>query len=81
MDWQKRCHTPIEQKVQRDWSNLRAAGLDYGDLVDHLLELITAVTEGAGANTALQSEPNSEIAATRLHGRGTNVLRLKLVIE
>jgi hypothetical protein len=75
------CHVPIEQKIKRDWSNLRAAGLDYDDLVGHILELITAVKESGEANPALVPEPASKIMATRSQGSGTNVLRLKLVIE
>jgi hypothetical protein len=80
-DWLTRCHGPIEQKIKRDWSNLRAAGLDYYDFADHLLELIAAVEDSGEANTALPLEPKGRIVATRLHGCGTNVLRLKLLIE
>jgi hypothetical protein len=72
---------PIEKKIERDWSDLRAAGLDYGDFVDHLLELIAAVEEGGKAKSAFQSKPESKITATRLNGPGTNVLKLKLLIE
>jgi hypothetical protein len=75
------CHAPIEKKIERDWSNLRAAGSDYDDFVDHLLELIIAVEDSGEANSAILSKPESKIVATRSHGRGTNVLRLKLLIE
>jgi hypothetical protein len=77
----EQCHAPIEKKIERDWSDLKAAGSDYDDFVDHLLELIAAVKDSGEASPAILSKPESKIIATRLHGRGTNVLRLKLLIE
>jgi hypothetical protein len=78
LDWQRQCHAPVKHRTRRDWPDLRAAGLDYADLVDHLLELITAVKGSAGTSTALPAESKGKILPTRLQGRGTNVLQLKL---
>jgi hypothetical protein len=80
-DWLTLCSGPIEKKIERDRSNLRAVGLDYDDLVDHLLELVTAVEESDKGSSGVPSKPESKIVATRLHGSGTNVLKLKLLIE
>ena len=72
---------PTEEKIERDWSNLRAVGSDYDDFIYHLLELIMTVEESGEAHSATALKPESKIVATRLHERGTNVLKLKLLIE
>jgi hypothetical protein len=80
-DRQTQCHAPIEEKIERDRSSLRAVGFDYDDFVGHLLEVFTVLTEGDKARSEITEKPEDKISATRLCGPKTNVLKLKLIIE
>ena len=80
-DWLTQSHAPIEKKIERDRSNLRAAGFDYDDFVDHLLELFAVLAEGDKANPGIRSKSKNRIMATQLRGSAAKVLSLKLRIK
>jgi hypothetical protein len=80
-DWLTESHAPIERKIERDRSNLRAAGFDYDDFVDHLLELIAVLSEGDKADPGIRPKSKNRITATQFRGSAAKVLSLKLRIK